>query len=424
MVAPRLPTAASRWNYYERRMMHRGGDPRRVAPDTTDVDCRFLPEARQAAFTLDAYWIDERFVRIYSGCVSGSHLESCFFSTRGARRYVLFLIHPASRHLYCEFLQSSGARVAYPSGHGLWASPTSSTRTVLVWGEHWKAPPFFAKLSLAASIGEVERTLTPETMTRSIGVSRIIDAARHELPANFKFLRETLSISPRPRGFGFIVRPIPEEVLRNEVDFVPIFSLYSRQADRIPWLARLISASRMNAHDFIAEHLIVPFAQQWTRLVVEQGFIPEPHAQNLLVEINRGGRMTGTFIHRDMEAFFIDLGHRHKARKHVPKHLPRVTPLRQNYSQFRLLKRAVNSVHRHFQGTVLYQINQLLYDWHYEGFFGNQRPARHSLEWTFSRELERSLGIYTRGPIQLRESSYAQDLKQSIQRARRGFLSA
>lgn len=416
------PEPIRQWNWFERGLMHRGGDLLRVAPDATDVDPVFLPESDATSFELGAYWIDERFVRVYSADPVASILECSFFMTRGERRYVLFLVHPFSKHLYAEFLASSNARPAFSPGEGLWASPTSSTRTVFVWGAQWQRRPFFAKLSVDGYIGDARRTLTAETLTRSIGVTSIIDAVRHELPANFKILRDAVAFVPcGANGLGFLVRPVPDEVVRQEVDFVPVFSLLSRRKDGGTWLAQLINVSEMSAYDFISENLLRPFARQWTRLVVEEGFIPEPHAQNLLVEMTRTGDLTGTFVHRDMEAFYVDLRHRSKAHKYVPTTLPTVSSLHKNYKQYRMLVRAFKSVYLYFQGTILYEIDRLFHEHRHDAMWSIPSCRSASMERVFMRELELALEEYTGRTVCLRDGSYSEDLRRALQSARSRF---
>lgn len=400
--------------------MHRGGDPSRVRPDTIDLDVRYLPEAKCSSFGLMAYWVDESFVIVFSAQPISAQERRMFFAEIDGRQHVLFLVHPAAKHLYVDFLKDSGARPADIVFRG---SPTASTRTLLTWVEGRENEAFFAKLSVPAAIGNVVRTLSDQTLSRSVGVTSILDCARSELPSSIKFLRDSLAVIPRGAGgFGFLVRHIPEEVLLGRVDFVPLFSLYSRSSRELPWLARLIETSRMSTSDFLMERLLAPFAQQWVQLVVEEGVIPEPHAQNLLIEFDHSGRLTGTFVHRDMESLFIDMRHRHKAAKPMPTNLPLVSSVAQNYSQFRLLKRAYNSVHRHFQGTILYEIDRLISEWKREGVLSTQCEFCDDLESAFVAELERVLGIRCERAVHLNNPGYPEALKAAIVRARRMFL--
>lgn len=400
--------------------MHRGGDPLRVAPDTTNIDSAFLPDSHRASFKVGAYWVKERFVRVFRGTSLGS-VERYFFREFRGSREVLFLVHPTSSYLYSTFLRDSAASEAFPESGGLRVSPTSSTRTVLVWPQQWITEPFFAKLSLDGTIGEVDRKLTSEALARSVGVSQIIHAASPDLPNNFKFLSETLAITPnQAKGYGFLVRPVPIGITSNDFELVPFFSLYSRLRGS-SMLEKIIRGSGKNAIEFLTENLLTPFAKQWTRLVVEEGFIPEPHAQNLLMEFDSQGLSTGVFVHRDLESFFIDLTHRRQTGKPLPAHLPMVSPLPQNYSQYRLFHRAFNSVYRYFQGTILYEINRILPQIIENNGEGHSFISS-DIEHIFVKELEYSFSYYTNNNVQLGGFQYKRNLKKAIIKARKEFF--
>lgn len=409
-------TALERWIYCERKLMHRGRDFQRVAPDTTNVDRAFLPESTGASFNIGSFWIDERFVRIFEGAAQSS-VERYFFRDVEGRKQVLFLVHPMSKQLYSGFLRRCGAIEAFPKTGGLRVSPTSSTRTVLVWPQYWITQPFFVKLSLDGYIGEADRKLTTETLVRSVGISKTIETAGSHTPRNFNFLRETLAIAPNgTRGYGFLVRRIPTSVLSDENDLIPLFSLYSHMREG-SLLQKMISTSGRDVIDFLTETLLSPFAKQWTQLVVEEGFIPEPHAQNLLLELDRQGRSTGTFFHRDLEAFFVDFEHRRRVNKPIPADLPAVTSAQRNYSQYRLFHRAYNSLHRYFQGTVLYELDRALP--HLIAKLGTAGKLTSStIEQLFVNELERALSEYASKPVKLSGPAYKRSLKKAIIKAR------
>lgn len=413
-------SALERWLRFETELMHRGGDPLRVAPDTTNIKDEFLPDSQCASFTIGAYWVDAKWVQSFSKEPLGS-VERYFFREFRGTTEVLFLVHPVSKMLYTDFLAQSGAYEAFPENGGLRVIPTASARTVLIWPQAWINEPFFAKLSVDGFIGEVDRKLTAEDLTRSIGVSRILHAASSDLPSNFKFLCETLAIAPKTsKGFGFLIRPVPDAVQTNDLGLIPCFSVYSRARGRTI-LEKLVNESGKNSVDFLTTCFLAPFAKQWAQLVVEEGFIPEPHAQNLLLEFDKQGKSTGVFVHRDLEGFFVDFEHRKNVGKPIPADLPMVTPLPKNYTQYRLFHRAFNSVYRYFQGTILYELNRFLPRM-MECSGETVSFVRSDLEGIFVRELELALSAYTDRRVQLKGPRYKTNLTSAIKRARRDFF--
>lgn len=383
-----LPARLREWDYCERVLLDRGGDPERVLPDTSDVESRYLPESRRV-FRVQAYWVKARdMLCVRAEPLSGS-LSEDLFRARSKGNEVLFLVHPAAHSRYKAFLRATAAQRA---DSPFWGAPTSSTRTLLVWREGLEKNAFFAKLSVASEIGGAIRTLSTEYVSRSIGITRILDGSKESLPASFGYLREVLGFVPKGLDdSGLIIRTIPDDVLLGRVSLVPMFALYAWHPSRRPLLLRLSAAAGLRPRDYIRERLCRPFARQWLDLTIDHGFIPEPHAQNLLLETDAAGRETGRFVHRDFECFYVDLSYRKAAGRFIPRDLPTVGSLATTYPRAFRERRLANSIHRYFLGSLLFNIDQMLGLWADGGVLDGPRPPAGESERTFAREIARAL---------------------------------
>lgn len=383
-----LPPRLRDWNYCERALLHRGGDPERVLPDTSDVESRYLPESNQV-FRVPAYWLKSRHVVCVRAEPLGRSLTENLFRSHSKEPEVLFLVHPSAYSRYKPFLRARQARSAHPP---YWGAPTSSTRTLLVWREGREESAFFAKLSLASEIGGAIRTLSQEYVSRSVGITAILDGSKETLPASFGYLREAVGLVPKGlENSGLIIRTVPEDVILGRISLVPMFALYAWRPSRRPLLLRLSAAAGLTPSDYIRDRLCRPFARQWLDLTIDHGFIPEPHAQNLLLETDSAGRTTGRFVHRDFECFYVDLSYRAAAGQFIPQDLPRVASLQMTYPRVFRRRRLANSIHRYFQGSVLFNIDQMLSTWADADVLRGPRPRAGESERTFAREMASAL---------------------------------
>ena len=417
-VVHELPRSLRKWNFYERRLLARGGDPARVRPDTSELDRAYLPESN-FAIKLDCYWISRRRVHCFIAGEVPLHLKAQLFRTQRGISEVLLLVHPAAKSMYSEFIRRANAKKSITRYYG---SPTSSSRTLLVWPAERGNEAFFAKLSLPVMIGDAMRTLSAEVVSRSIGHSMILDDSANTLPLSFKYLPELIGVAPKTlQDAGMIVRGIPKEVITGKVSYIPAFALYGHSGRRTPILLQLALRSGKDLFSYIDDKLLRPFARHWLDLVIYEGFVPEPHAQNLLLEVNGRNELTGNFVHRDFEAFYVDLKHRKRAQKHIPYPLPMVKAIRLNYKQTHFDRRILKSIHSYFQGGFLFMLDRYVQLWKHQGLVDtstNQVPLEEQFMFHLTNELSARCGKTVR-PDPRGTLSW---LSSSIKLAKRKYL--
>ncbi len=368
-AAQPLPPPLRDWIGNEQGRMSRSVDTTRITALTNHQDPRYAPESKQT-FAVKSYWIDADKLQSFTGDGIAPELRAIFTRTSGGRAQVRLLVHPESEELYRSFLAQSGA-VAAPA---LQATATASSRTLLVWPQGKPGQACFAKLSLDKEIGGVRRTVSQGEVARSVGINNVLELARQrgELPAGFKFIPEVLSAIPRGMSEGgMVVRQIPREVLTGQVRYVPLFSLYAEGGPgEKPLLAEMIARSGQSAEVFIRERIIRPFARQWIQLSVLSGIAPQPHAQNIMLEVGRDGLPTGNFVHRDFGGFNLDFAFRRERALAMPGELPRITTVDKDYKNDRFGAPAhqVGKLDSFFYGGFVFNLEQSLPAWSERGW--------------------------------------------------------
>ncbi len=323
-----LPPPLRAWMSNEQGRMSRSVDQTRLMALTNLQDPRFSPETG-ATFPIKSYWVDAQKMDTFQGLGLDGALKQVLTRTYRGNQQVRLLVHPESEGLYRDFLRGS------QPAEDLMATATASSRTLLVWPRDNPNTAFFAKVSLDKEIGGVRRTISGGEVARSVGINNVIALAsrKRELPANFGYIPEVLSTIPRGmKEGGMVIRAIPKEVIAGKVSYVPLFSLYAEpKGGGRPLLAEMIAKSGMAPQRFVREKLIQPLTRQYMQLSMLKGIIPEPHAQNVLLEVGPNGLPTGRFIHRDFGGFNIDFGHRKSAGLALPSTLPQINSLEQDY---------------------------------------------------------------------------------------------
>jgi len=219
---------------------------------------------------------------------------------------VLFPVHPVEQARYAAALAGAKALESPAEGPRLWATPTSSTRTVLAWPENRPEQASFVKLSLVSrELGD--RGLTRTRVARSVALSQLVAQEQARLPGNIRFFPEWLGLVPRalPAG-GVIFRAIPAEILDGKVMPVPLFALMGASAGHLPLLRQLVERMGREAREAIEAVLIARFAELWVDLVFDAGLILEAHAQNLLLALSPQGVALGGLYYRDFEGLAVD----------------------------------------------------------------------------------------------------------------------
>ncbi|MEQ1949265.1 MAG: hypothetical protein ABL995_18880 [Bryobacteraceae bacterium] len=400
-----LPGTLRRWISYERELLDRGRDWSRCNPDYTNLPEKFTAEG-SGIFRIPAFWLPEKHVQVFNELEAPELLEPQYIRVRNGQREVLYLLHPALRD---DFSRLAGSMGCLDRSLQLLGITTASERTLLVWSNSGKCDPFFAKLSLPFQIGGVDRTISPTIASRSVGTSSILRLSEPLMPATFGFLPEVLAVSPRDKRLGsLIVRPVPASILSGERCLVPMFALYAKRTGRAPLLRRVARKCGLTDRECVQIHILRAFAQQWLDLVLDGGFIPEAHAQNLLLETDNSLAPTGRLIHRDLEGFYVDLDFRAKAGLPVPKWLPKARGLLENYNQkpHRWSSRLQRSLYNYFQGGLLFN---------FENVLPRGRPSpQESFEVEFQEELCKQLHKRVEVHIDPASNSFHEDLVNAI----------
>jgi hypothetical protein len=380
------------WMDCEQGRLSRAVDVSRLkSPTDNQQDPQYAPE-KAAVFAVKSYWVDASKMQMFAGIGLPRDLARLFVR-KGAsgQRQVRLLVHPESEGLYREALQCAEPADSFA------ATATASSRTLLLWPQGQPGAAFLAKLSLDKVIGGARRTVSQGEVARSVGVNNTLQLAarRGELPASFTFIPEVLSMIPRGmEEGGMIVRAIPRELLDGRVRYVPLFSLYATPQGGRPLLADMIAQSGLSPRAFVQEKILRPFAQQWIELAVKRGIIPEPHAQNVLLEVGTDGKPTGRFVHRDFGGFNIDFDHRRAAGLALPKRMPTITTLEQDYKIGRygspadLVGRNVDTF---FCGGFVYNLDQEMGGWASKGWIAADALRGGTFRSMFTDELDRQV---------------------------------
>ncbi len=351
-----LPAGANRLRIYEQQYVNRTLDSSRIRALNNYQSQEFSPEEAEV-FQIRSFWFDISKLHLFiNGSQEGSALNSFSRVNSKGHSQVLMLVHPESEDFFQQHLNFAEA------GPIFMATSTASSRTLLVWQEDDPEKVFFGKLSLAKEIGGVVRTIPRGEVARSLGVSKILERIRNDLPSNFDFLPEFLGLIPRDleRG-GMILRAFPKQYLSGERHLMPMFALYtpSKKTGKSP-LQRMIETSGKHPREILRERLFKPFIHQWLELVIDQGITMEAHAQNVLLEINSRNLPSGKFVHRDFGGFNIDLSFRREKNLPLPAGLPVIETENSDYHQEHHLKAIKQSLLTHFEGGFLYGLSKEL----------------------------------------------------------------
>lgn len=219
-------------------------------------------------------------------------------------------------------------------------------RTVLAWSPGARAPrPFFAKLSLPVVLAGERRTVTRDRAAEWVAVSRTLERLAH--PAGLQPLLEPLAIVPRDGSpAGYSVREIPPTARRVDRALVPWFALGAQPRPLVRDLARRAQAP---LRDFVRRRLLRPFLAAWMRSALEDGWVADVHAQNLLVELDRARLPTGRFFVRDLEDVSIDA-------RHVERRRPALAGMPPEADALDLTAALRTSLHRHFLGGPVHAL--------------------------------------------------------------------
>ncbi len=357
-------------------------------------DRQYLPEGR-SSFRLPCFEIESRYLCVYGGeDTSGSESKIEREARQGGR--VQLLVHPTELKYYAAFLAKAGAKRTCSRGHDLWATPTSSARTVLAWQEGQPKSAFFAKLSLHSQILG-DRTLSRGVVARSVGLSNLIAHSRGSLPCGMGYFPEGLGIMPRGMADGGVLfRSIPDEVLAGRVVPAPLFALMGGSARHPPLLLRLVERGRCGVREFLEEVVLTRFAKLWVDLVFDSGLILEAHGQDLLLALSPDLMPVGGFYYRDFEGLAVDWALRSARGLTKLESMPLAcewfsTYETWGYPLYQLISMKLMTSLFDYLHLVLSELESALLEWQASGITVGERVSDGELTSIFSRELRRAI---------------------------------
>lgn len=384
-----LPPPLKRWLTLETKFLSREVNTKLItSPMLNDQLPEFTPEQGNV-FEVKGYWINEDKLQVFKSEVP-PELARAAFRTKDGKPQILFLVHPESETLYEPLTKNLGAP------EKLLATPTASSRSLVVWRRDAPQAPFLAKLSLNKEIGGVNRSISRKESTMSIGVDQILRSRRGISP-KIRFVSEVASAIPpgMARG-GMILRALPPEMLDDTRTLAPLFSLYADPGTNAePLLAKMIRESGQTPEQFLRARIVGPMMEQWAELAIREGVLMEPHAQNVMLELDAKGMPTGRFFYRDFGGFNVDLSFAELHRKALPRRLPKLeTDTRDNtYYQDSHVTNINKSLRVFYEGGFLHNIQEKLPQWQSAGWLptqptGGALPDLHEL---LMSELEKAM---------------------------------
>jgi len=389
----RLPRSLQLWLDAEQTRVTRDVDQRLVQRgDVSAIAEAYRPEARRV-FVLATRWVAAESMRVTAARPIAPGLQRRFRS----RGRWLFLAHPLAIEQPRRWFSRA------PAGPLLYAAATSSTRSVLTWSPDPRWPPFFAKLSLPVEVGGVVRCVSETEAVTCVGLTQLLTPLT-ERGAGLHLLPEPLSMVPLQSATpgGYIVRSIPRSVLTGRTVLLPWFALTHPERGggdgRLPALAR---RARTDLRSFALRKLLRPFLRAWLTSALEQGWCAEVHAQNLLVELDPRGRLTGRFFVRDLEGCYADLGFIERAHPRLAKAvraLPYVRNVADDYDQLEQAHGAALSLHTHFRSGPIWHLERACRRWARRGLIAEPRFQRAGWWRSFCTELATQIADPTDAP--------------------------
>ena len=245
------------------------------------------------------------------------HASKVLFFERDGKSYVRFFIHPMMEEKYRHEI------IKYGLHRGTFlASPTASPRSLVVWNRHNPEEFVGQKVSLAVSVGELDRKVDIDQLERAFAINEVMKEVPESAKTQYGFdylheamIQNTSTSEPNQAGkkFGNISRDLPAMVHPNgRPKYIPGFALFSVGPNgEDPRIVDLINRSGLPAETYLENYILKPLLQSYAYLTFEHGIIGEPHAQNVLFGSDENGNLNGHVIFRDLDGFKPDIGLRH-----------------------------------------------------------------------------------------------------------------
>lgn len=407
-----LPAGLREWLALERFHLHKIHNYQRLERDPS-FDASYLPQ-HCGAFRLPCFLVPRKNLHVF-----GSQLEDPdgmrFHVDASLDGSILFPIHPLALPEYRPFLQQAGAIDAAHDGIHVWAVPTSSTRTLLVWPDGIPNAAACVKTSLnSPAFGD--RRVQRFRAARSVGLSTLVAGEREELPRNLQFLLEPFAFAARAApGTGAIIRPLPCDIVGGSARLVPLFALLGgEETKREPLLLTLVERTSTPPVQLLDQMLCKPFAKLWIELSLRFGWILESHAQDLLLELTPQLLPTGRLYYRDFEGMQVDWELRRRSGRPAPDDLPNAWQWHDSYDTWGArpycdltwYKWSISLIQ--FLRAVLHEMESSLQQWHQRGLVGGPACAPGELTMAFSRHvftaIESGFGVSAGTPYDIDRS--------------------
>lgn len=179
---------------------------------------------------------------------------------------------------------------------------TSSIRTVNIKGKN-----YFIKLHYPVKTSNFYRGIGENIIKHNLKVSSELQYIKHP---KFAILPDILGISfpskPNKRSWGYMVRsaiPLPYMTNSEKCVLVPGFALYSKykyHPDNLPYITILIGKSKLSPLKFILQEIMFQIIEYWIYVLVNFGYLIEPHGQNILFEIEND-EIIHRLVYRDLD---------------------------------------------------------------------------------------------------------------------------
>lgn len=384
-IIKQLPPGLRNWLTLERFHLHKA-DLFQHRPQDPGFDPRYFPQHARP-FRLPCYRVPRRHLFVY-GCQHEGMQRQPFGAGASPEDRVLFPIHPSALDDFRPFLNEVDARA---DGRCLWALPTSSTRTLLVWPDGAGDQAVLVKTSLHSQILG-DRRITRIRAGRSVGLNRLIEQQRAQLPPELHVVPEVLGLSTRHAlDSGALIRLVPSEIKDGRAQMAPLFSLLGGDDGRVPLLLTLLERTDMEPVRFVDQLLCASFAPLWVDLSFRHGLILEAHGQDLLLGMTAQGVPTGHFYYRDLEGLQVDWELRSHSGWPEPD-LPNRWAWRETYGSwgyrfcdFLWYKWEISLFD--YLRMVLFEVESSLRQWHDRALVRGPKCAEGELTMLFSRHL-------------------------------------
>jgi hypothetical protein len=298
--------------------------------------------------------------------------------------------------MFTESLERIRAVDAAEEGLRVWAVPTSSTRTLLVWPETSPDKAVFVKTSLHSPLFG-DRRIPLRKLGTSVGLSRLVEQSSDGLPLGINCFFEKVGFVPRLMpDSGIILRSIPPELRGEDIVACPLFALMGGSASHQPLLLTMVQRFGLQVVESVADILCSRFASIWLDLWTRFGFILEAHAQDLLLSLSRDLLPLGGFFYRDFEGLAVDWELRRARSLVEPVEMPHSwcwhdTYATWGYPTYQMTSCKLRTSLFDYTYFVLTDLNASLIKWQREGLIGGRNVKEGHMTTMFSYYLRSAI---------------------------------